>query len=148
MPFDRMIRVVDEWARDNPDTEVFAQIGKASYRPAHIRYAEFLTPREYDQKIRESDYVIAHAGTGTIIKSLEYRKPVILMARESAKGETRNDHQLHTIELLAKRNRIYSFSDAASLDKLIGNMPANIDDEFSRFASQRLLDAIADFIAQ
>ena len=148
MPFDRMVKIIDEWAGVNPEVDIFAQIGKATYRPAHIDYSEFLTPQEYDRRIRESNIVIAHAGTGTIIKSLEYRKPIILMARESAKGETRNDHQLYTIELLAKRNHIHCFSDISSLDALLKNIPEYIDDEFSLFASNDLLDAISNFVAQ
>ncbi len=148
MPFDRMVKVIDDWAGANPGADIFAQIGKASYHPSHIDYSEFLTPQEYDRRIRESSIVIAHAGTGTIIKSLEYRKPIVLMARESVKGETRNDHQLHTVELLAKRNHIHCFSDITSLDALLKNIPVHVDDEFSQFASRDLLDAISNFVAQ
>ena len=142
-----MIKIVDEWARVNPEIDIFAQIGKASYHPAHIGYSEFLTPQEYERKIQESDVVIAHAGTGTIIKSLEYRKPIILMARESLKGETRNDHQLHTVELLAKQNHIHCFKDLSSLDMLLKNMPGHVGDEVSHSASKQLIDAIANFVA-
>ena len=35
-PFDRMIRVMDDWAARNASQETFAQIGTGSYEPTHI----------------------------------------------------------------------------------------------------------------
>ena len=41
LPFDRLIRAVDNWAKAAGRRDVFAQIGPASYRPLHIDSADF-----------------------------------------------------------------------------------------------------------
>ena len=40
MPFDRLIRAMDDWAKDHPITPVFFQIGKGSSFPfGNLRFA-------------------------------------------------------------------------------------------------------------
>ena len=46
LPFDRMIRVVDEWVAQTGRRDVFAQIGDASYTPSATQWVRFLTPDE------------------------------------------------------------------------------------------------------
>lgn len=98
MPFDRLVRAVDAWAARGGNGGVFAQIGRAGYRPAHLRYVEFLDPRAFRTAFAGATAVIAHAGMGTIINALELGKPILVMPRRGDLAETRNDHQLATAE--------------------------------------------------
>lgn len=132
MPFDRLIRAMDEWAQRTGRTDVFAQIGKASYRPRHFQAVEHLTPEEFQQRMEQASGIVGHAGTGTIIAALQLGKPLLVMPRLSRFGETRNDHQLPTAqhfasagrilaafdeaELMTKMNELESFSPRASID--------------------------------
>ncbi len=147
MPFDRMIQIVDSWAAKNPDSDVFAQIGMTRYSPVNIKYTASLTPTEFDNKMLESDIVIAHAGTGTIIKALELKKPILVMARQAASGETRNDHQTHTIKLFEKRGYFRSFSDVPGLTDLLNHRPDPLAQQICGFASKQLITTISEFIS-
>lgn len=99
-PFDRMIRVIDAWATRHDREDVFAQIGRDSWRPKTIEWVEQLDAAEFKQRVERSQVVIAHAGMGTILTALELGKPVLIMPRRAALGEQRNDHQVATVKKL------------------------------------------------
>jgi len=105
LPFDRLIRTVDEWVGISKK-EVFAQIGITDYKPKHISYKYFLTPEEFKEKILAANIIVAHAGMGTIITALELGKPILIMPRQTAFGEVRNDHQLATAKRFSALNYI------------------------------------------
>jgi UDP-N-acetylglucosamine transferase subunit ALG13 len=96
MPFDRLIRAMDEWAASQSRAGVVAQIGESDFKPKVIRATPFLSPGEFERHMDEASAVVAHAGTGTIIAALQRGKPLLVMPRLSKFGETRNDHQVPT----------------------------------------------------
>ena len=118
MPFDRLVRIVDEWARVSGRGDIFAQIGDGEYWPSWFQAVPFLTPQQFQQRIAGASGVIGHAGTGTIIAALQLRKALLVLPRLAALGETRNDHQVATARYFAERGHIlagYSESEFASL---------------------------------
>jgi UDP-N-acetylglucosamine transferase subunit ALG13 len=104
MAFDRLIAAVDAWALAAPRTasgsrvDVFAQIGPSELRPQNIRWTKFLAPGLFRGTVAEAEAVVAHAGMGTILTTLELGRPLIVMPRLGDLGETRNDHQVATAE--------------------------------------------------
>ena len=119
MPFDRLIRAVDEWAQTNARTDVFAQVGRGAYQPQNIQAMAFLSPEEFDQKMNEASAVVAHAGTGTIIAALQRGKPLLVMPRQSRLGETRNDHQIPTARHFAGAGYLLAANDETQLPQRI-----------------------------
>lgn len=106
MPFDRLIRLVDEWVAQTGRTDVFGQIGAARYKPRHFPFASFLGPAEFDSHVQECSAVVGHAGTGTIISALYCGKPMLVLPRLSRLRETRNDHQLATAARFAETKQV------------------------------------------
>jgi UDP-N-acetylglucosamine transferase subunit ALG13 len=106
LPFDRLIKAVDGWAGNNPTVEVFAQIGPGEFRPPHIKHVPFLKPDQADRCFRTATLVVSHAGMGSIITSLKYRKPLLILPRQASLGEHRNDHQIATARWLGTRSGI------------------------------------------
>lgn len=96
LPFERLVRAVDEWCRCHPGEETFAQIGDTRYRPRYMEYVVKLSPRHYAEKLDQASLIVSHVGMGTIISALEHAKPQVLMPRLAAMGEHRSDHQLST----------------------------------------------------
>lgn len=96
MPFDRLIKAVDQWAYDRKRDDLFAQIGAGGWKPYSIRHAEFMDPPEFLRLFKAADMIVAHAGMGTILTALQHQKPVIVMPRRASLGEQRNEHQLAT----------------------------------------------------
>ncbi len=98
LPFDRLLRSVDQWAEKHSDIPVFAQVGDSEYKPQYMECVQNLGPQEYKDKFEAASVVVSHVGMGTIISGLECAKPLVLMPRLASLGEHRNDHQLGTAE--------------------------------------------------
>lgn len=96
LPFDRLIRAVDAWVEDHPEHRVLAQIGETDERPAHARWTKFLMPDDFDREFDTADVIVGHAGIGTLFAAMQRGKPILVLPRESARRETRNDHQIAT----------------------------------------------------
>ena len=115
MPFDRLIRAMDEWAAASSRSDVVAQIGTSDYKPKTIRATPFLSPGEFERHMDEASAIIAHAGTGTIIAALQRGKPLLVLPRLSKFGETRNDHQVPTAKHFADAGYVLVARDESEL---------------------------------
>src|SRR5262249_19256768 len=113
LPFDRLVRAVDEWAGERRRTDVFAQIGPSDYQPRHIEFSPFVDPPEFRRLVEAADVLVAHAGMGSIITALELGKPLLVMPRRADYGEHRNDHQLATARHMLAQNVINVAQDQA-----------------------------------
>ena len=115
LPFDRLVRAVDEWAKERGRDDVFAQIGASENPPAHIQWERFLSPPEFKARARDADVIIAHAGMGSILTALELGKPIVVMPRRAHLGEHRNDHQWATMNHLGEGVEIVRAADESQL---------------------------------
>ena len=100
LSFERLISSVDVFFADKEETSVFAQIGPSFNMPQNITSAKFLLPLEAEKYFEEADLIIAHAGMGSVLTALKYRKPILVMPRKASLGEHRNDHQMATAKWL------------------------------------------------
>ena len=94
--FDRLIQTGDDWAAKHPEFEFFAQIGVGKFKPRNMEFVDFLDPTTFKNKLGACECIVAHAGMGSILQSLENGKPVIVMPRNPDLGEVQNTHQLDT----------------------------------------------------
>jgi UDP-N-acetylglucosamine transferase subunit ALG13 len=147
MPFDRLIRAVDDWATSRAREDVFAQIGPSDFCPKSIRTTRFLDPREFRNRVQEADVIVAHAGMGSLITALEYGKPIIAMPRRGDLRETRNDHQIATASRLSEQGRIVVALDERQLvEKLDEFEITKPVDRILPYASPRLVATLRSFI--
>ncbi len=96
LPFDRLIRGMDLWAETNKKPEVIAQTGKLgpqNYVPRHMVHMPALNPDDFDTYCQDADLIVAHAGTGSLLKAQACKTPLLMMPRRADMGEHRNDHQ-------------------------------------------------------
>jgi UDP-N-acetylglucosamine transferase subunit ALG13 len=99
-PFDRLVQAFDEWVRVSQQEslqEVVAQIGYGRYIPKNCPHVRFMPPVEYRRTFEQAKFVVAHAGMGTIITAVEFKKTLIVMPKRASLGEQRNEHQLATV---------------------------------------------------
>lgn len=115
MPFDRLIRAMDEWAIAHAREDVVAQIGESAFQPKRLKASKFLSPVEFERHMDQAVAVVAHAGTGTIIAALQRGKPLLVLPRLSKFGETRNDHQIPTARHFADGGYVLSAKDETEL---------------------------------
>ena len=147
MPFDRLVKTVDQWAGSRRRDDVFAQIGPTDYCPSSIQWTKFMEPEEFRRRFEAARVIVAHAGTGSIITALQVGKPILIMPRRASLRETRNDHQVATAEQF---RRFGSVAVAWDEKELIARLEV-IDDlhglqAVGSHASRELIGAIRGFI--
>jgi exopolysaccharide biosynthesis glucuronosyltransferase PssE len=151
--FDRLIQALDRWSSENSKQEIFAQVaelGDTGYAPKNFEWKNFLTPEEFRDKFQQADFVVAHAGMGTIITAMTLKKPLVIVPRKGSLKETRNDHQIATADQFSRRDGIYTAQDDSDLGSILDElicMPPNLNgDAPSQFAQPNLISAIRGFI--
>jgi UDP-N-acetylglucosamine transferase subunit ALG13 len=123
MPFDRLIRAVDEWAYSRGKrSDIFAQIGTSDYQAKAIEVARFLDPLEFRRRVEAANVIVAHAGMGSIITALEYNKSIVVMPRRAELRETRNDHQVATAARLSQKHNITVANDQFHLLQILDQL--------------------------
>lgn len=147
LPFDRLIQRVDHWAQVRDAAEpVFAQIGTSAYQPKNINFSDFLDLREAEGKFKECSLIVAHAGVGSILSALKYKKPLIVMPRLAKNHEHRNDHQLATAKWAGQIKGVNVAWDGDELVNLLQRTDALISgDLMSNYASEELLDNLKHY---
>ena len=151
LPFDRLIKTIDEWAATHQNETVFAQIGNSSFTPQNIEFCETIDPISYSKRIKDADLIIAHAGTGTIITALELGTPLLIMPRLAEKGEHRNNHQLATVKRFLNFPLIKVVEDEtlllSTLDQMLKDKAINTD-KVTTTVSEELITTIKNFILE
>ena len=146
MHFDRLVRVVDEWAGREGAVEIFAQIGPAEYEPKNIRFVPFIPPAEFRKVMLEADGIVSHAGMGTILTALELSKPILVVPRQAAFRETRNDHQIATARRFQEEGRVLAaFNDDEIIDGIRALGTYTVSQNIGRHASAELIERIRSF---
>ena len=120
-PFNRLIDMVDQWAKHNPDLcqNILMQTGPDGPPPKNTEFAKFLCPAEYKEALSTAELLITHAGIGSILSAIEVGLPVIIVPRSSDLGEHRNDHQTSTAREFAQRKGIYVARTQDELNHLL-----------------------------
>jgi UDP-N-acetylglucosamine transferase subunit ALG13 len=149
LPFDRLVKAVDDWAAANPDREVFIQIGRGDYEPRHAPWTRIMPAEEYRGRIRDARLFVAHVGMGSILQGLEERRQMLLLPRHQALKEHTTDHQLHTAKRFKDTPGLRIVDDVpalhASMTELL-DRPLAASEGISTVATPPLIAGVADFL--
>lgn len=115
LPFDRLIKAIDEWTGTATGVEVIAQTGFSTYQCRNIEARPYMELASFNAFVTRAELVVAHAGMGSILTALELGKPIIVMPRRAELGEHRNDHQLSTARHMTEHGLIEVVSDEQQL---------------------------------
>lgn len=103
--FERLISWMDTIA-EKVDEEVIMQIGNTEYEPKNARYFRFESKEKMDQFYSEARVIVCHAGVGSLMTSLEHKKPVIAIPRRKELREVLDNHQIEISKELENEGRI------------------------------------------
>lgn len=146
MPFDRLVRAVDEWAQDPArDVDVFIQCGDTEHPPRSAHVAS-LDPVGFASRMEWADVVVSHAGMGTILSALVGGVPLVLLARRGALMETRNDHQVATVARFGEKEGITAVDDPDELLDVLSRRDWSRPTKISETAAPELVGRVRDFI--
>lgn len=150
LPFDRLVRAVDEWAKINSSTPVFIQIGDGAYIPRHAEWSRMIAHADYLERLTRCDLFVAHVGIGSIIQALEIGTRMVMLPRLANLGEHTTDHQLHTAARFGHSPglTIVNTTDAlqASMSEFVGQ-PLAPERRIAAFAPADLTDRVRNFIS-
>jgi len=146
-PFDRLVKVIDQWASGNSSTQVTGQIGYGRYKPENIHAFPILKADEFNRIFSESDLIVTHAGMGIILKSLVDGKPIVVLPRKLELKEVNTDHQMATAKALEKMNYIRVAWNSQELLEYLKD-PSEISSivKIGEYASEALITSIKEFI--
>ncbi len=122
LPFDRLVSVVDAWASGLEPKSVFAQIGSSELQPSNIQWQPFLSRAQFAERMEQAQFVVSHAGMGTILTAIEAQKPILVMPRRAHLGEHRNDHQLGTVRRLPAELGVHVAANESELRSMLDNL--------------------------
>ena len=105
--FDRLFKKLDElYEKGTLSEEMFAQIGTSEYKPKHFQFKDFITPEEFEDKIKAASIVVSHGASGSIMKALNAGKKVIAVTRLEKYHEHINDHQIQNNEAFSSNGYV------------------------------------------
>ena len=146
--FNRLLKQIDKLIENNLiKDDVFAQIGYSDYNPIHYRYKEFITQEEFKEKIKASNFIITHGGTGVIITALKNNKKVIGIPRLKEYQEHVDNHQIQLINEFKDLHFIEPVYEIKDLGKAIKKITQT---EYNKYISntQKLIEDIIKFIEE
>jgi UDP-N-acetylglucosamine transferase subunit ALG13 len=146
--FTRLIVEVDRLAGTGLLSDVVAQIGESEYEPRNCTWQRFLTPSEFCAGMQNADFVICHAGYGTLEEGLRLHKKMIAVPRRIQHKEAPDDHQIEIAHLLEANNRILLAHDMDELAACVQAVPTWIPSFASPRTGNPIVDRIRQFIKQ
>ena len=147
LQFNRLLKIIDEFCEEGviDKDDVIVQVGRSDYKPKNYKYFDFVSREEHHKYLENSDLIITHSGTGSVISSIKAGKKVIAFPRLKKFGEHVDDHQVDLVKAFVKDNYILVAMNKEELKKQIMNI-----DSFkpTKFVSnnEKLVGILIDFI--
>lgn len=114
--FKRLVKIIDELVEEKVIKEdIFGQIGYSSYIPRNFEYKNLIPKEEFTQMFESCNFVISHAGMGSIKMAIDSNKKLIAFPRMKKFKEHVNNHQIDTANRFESMNHILSAHDKLSL---------------------------------
>lgn len=145
--FDRLLRAIDKNIENgNIKDKVLVQAGFTykTYKSKHMEMFDYVDTKTMSDLVAECDFLISHAGAGSILTALENNKKIIVVPRQSKYGEHNNDHQLEIAEKFEQDGHVIYLRDLKKLDKAIKDIKKFKPTELNH--NQEMLDTIENFI--
>lgn len=119
--FNRLFVLMDELCEEKvlDSNDIISQIGFSTYYPKKNYFFDFVEDEKNKEYINKADFLICHAGVGTILSALKQKKKVIVFPRLKKYGEHIDDHQLEISRAFADEGYILL---ATTKDELSNNI--------------------------
>lgn len=149
LPFDRLLRDVDEIAPLFPQTKFVAQVFGSSYHMKHLESLQFISPLQFNDYLQSAELIISHAGIGTITTVAQLGKPLIVFPRLGKLKEHRDDHQVATCQKLQESCDLHVAWNKDDLECMVRSYfegKLHPMKKITPFASERLISSLKSFL--
>lgn len=122
--FTRLFNIIDELCEEKiiDGKNVIAQVGFDNYNSNNFNTFDMIDDYEFKKMIDDSDVIITHAGTGTVISCIKKGKKVIIFPRLVEYNEHYDNHQLELCELFKRKNYALIAKNREELIKCINSI--------------------------
>lgn len=145
-PFDRLLKRVDEMARDRIiSEEVFMQTGASGYVPGSCRHQAFYERETFAGLMESCDVLITHGGAGTMVDAVRRGKKTVVVPRLARYGEHVDDHQLELTHRFHAMNLVYACLDLDQLPEALRTVRARSYDTYPS-NTEAFVASLDDFI--
>ena len=118
--FTRLLKEIDRLIDKKVITDkVIVQAGYTKYESKNMEIFDYVPTDELDKYIDKADYIITHAGVGSVFGALNKNKKIIAVPRLSKYKEHINDHQLQLLEEFGKENLLIPVIEMNELEDAI-----------------------------
>ena len=119
-PFERLIKAVEEQIElKNIKDEVIVQAGCTKYETDKMKIIDYMPIKEFSSLLEKADFIITHAGVGSIIEGLKQGKKMIVVARKKEYGEHVNNHQEQILENFGSNGYIIPVYDTKKIEEAL-----------------------------
>lgn len=144
--FVRILKKVDELITNKIiKEEVIVQAGYTKYESKNMKIFNYVSKKELEEYIDKADFIITHAGVGTIFDCLKKNKKIIAVPRLSKYREHNNDHQLQIVEEFGKRGLILPVYEIDELESALIKIKKFKPNKYQS-NNQNMIDLISNYI--
>jgi UDP-N-acetylglucosamine transferase subunit ALG13 len=121
-PFDRLVQEIDRLKGETViRDDIFVQTGYSVYKPQFCEHKDFIRFDEMMTRMTESEIVITHGGTGSIMLVLYHQKIPVVIPRQKKYHEHIDDHQVLFCKAMAEKKKIIAVYETHDLGPAIKN---------------------------
>ncbi|MCC3671234.1 PssE/Cps14G family polysaccharide biosynthesis glycosyltransferase [Terrisporobacter mayombei] len=144
--FDRILIKLDELIENNKiNDEVIVQCIYHTYKPKNFEIFALKPIEEVEELVKKSQLVITHAGTGSLVQCIKFKKNTVVVPRLSEFGEHVDNHQIEIAGVFKAKGNATIVTEIDDLDMYVNNYSkANIID--IELDNTRLLKSIGEYI--
>ena len=133
-PFERLIKAVEEQIElKNIKDEVIVQAGCTKYETDKMKIIDYMPIKEFSSLLEKADFIITHAGVGSIIEGLKQGKKMIVVARKKEYGEHVNNHQEQILENFGSNGYIIPVYDTKKIEEALKKVEKFTPKELIKF---------------
>lgn len=126
--------------------KIIVQAGySADYKTLNMQIFDLISKEEFDNLMKQANFIITHGGVGSILTALKYHKKVIAISRLKKYKEHVNDHQIQIINNFKKEGYIIGINDTKELKSAILKIPKFKPKEF-KSNKENMLDLVKTLI--
>ncbi len=115
-------RLLDYLENSNIDDEIIVQNGFTEYESNKLKLFKYLNKDDFDNYLKKANFIVCHAGVGTIVNCLKNDKKVLAVPRLSKYGEHQNDHQLQIANAYFQKGYILVMNDNDNFDEKLAEL--------------------------
>lgn len=146
--FDRILKKLDELIENKViNDEIAVQCIHHTYKPKNFEVFKLKSTDEIEEILKKSKLVITHAGTGSLVQCIKFKKHTVVVPRLVEFGEHVDNHQIEIASVFQAKGNATVITDINDLQQYVEDYSkANIID--IELDNTMLLKSIDDYIEE